>query len=116
MNQKQQEQLGELLNSVPDSVMICTKGDELRAHRPVYGNSHINRFFGHSVVKPVVYDASGNKRLRAVTSPYEKKSKLLSASEKAEQKKRELPLSRNVFRDMDAYHDKREDEFDNLLV
>ena len=116
MSQKQQEQLGELLNSVPDSVMICTKGDESRAPRPVYGNSHINRFFGHSVVKSAVYDASGKKRLRAVTSPYEKKSKRQSASEKAEQKQRERPLSRNVFRDMDAYHEKRADEFDNLLV
>ena len=69
VNLKQQEQLANLLNSVPDNVIICTKSSEKQVPIPLYGNARVNNFFGQSVVE------SHDKRgvLRAVKNPYEKK-------------------------------------------
>ena len=67
--------------------MICRKGNESRAAKPLYGNSHINTFFGHSVVRqPTTVDELRKKRLRAVTSPYEKKNQNATYEKEAKQK------------------------------
>ena len=101
VNLRQQEQLANLLNSVPDNVLICKKSSANKAPVCVYGNSRINSFFGQSVIEHR-YDAANpnvkiNKKLRKVNSPYTKD---------LQQRLENLnPLRRKVFRDFEAYQD-----------
>ena len=49
--EQQEAQLSNLLDNVPDSVLICTKPTELKASKGVYANKRFNEFFGADVLK-----------------------------------------------------------------
>ncbi len=72
----QQINLNNLLDGLPDSVLVCTKSTEERKARPLYGNVKLNSFFGCDVVN------SHNK------------SKLHKKDRKV---KKQSPLERNIF-------------------
>ena len=48
--EQQEIQLGGLLDAVPDSVYICTKGGIDKAPKGIYANFKMNQFFGRRVV------------------------------------------------------------------
>jgi len=47
----QQTQLKDVLDLVPESVFVCTKGCEQHPSRPVFANSKTNKFFGADIMK-----------------------------------------------------------------
>jgi len=49
-NKQQECQLSELLDKVPDSVFICTRGSEATAPKPVYANLNMTKFFGRDIL------------------------------------------------------------------
>ena len=49
MNKQQQEQLSNLLDTVPDSVVIFSKNTEAHTAKVLYANRRINAFFGENI-------------------------------------------------------------------
>ena len=105
-----QEQLANLLNSVPDNVLICTKGNEHHQLQPIYANARINQFFGKSVVNQSRVQTNSKKKLKKVKNPYEKKN-----SSKDRTVKEQTPLKRRIFRDTEVYRDKDADQFLDIM-
>mmetsp|Transcript_39793 Transcript_39793/g.52096 ORF Transcript_39793/g.52096 Transcript_39793/m.52096 type:complete len:91 (+) Transcript_39793:140-412(+) len=48
--ERQQGQLADLLDAVPDSVLICSRGSVDSVPKGVYANRRMNKFFGRDVV------------------------------------------------------------------
>lgn len=52
VTEKQQKQMADLLDSMPDSVFICTKGSDDKQTCPIYANLQTNVFFGRNILLP----------------------------------------------------------------
>ena len=50
ISEREQMQLANLLNTVPDNVFICSKGTESQAMQSLYANLKMNTFFGGDIV------------------------------------------------------------------
>ena len=70
-----------MLDTLPDSVLICTKGSEEKIAKPIYGNLMLNSFFGCDVI-----------------NAYEKKASL-----KKYKHEKEMPLKQRIFYDANAF-------------
>ena len=66
-SEQQQRQMADLLDAVPDSVLICSKGSHEQHLRPIYANSKTSAFFGKDIFN---YNAPRKKSmLKSVKNP-----------------------------------------------
>ena len=63
-----------LLDSVPDSVLICTQGNEDYAPKILYANTKMKNFFGSDVTRPLK-----KKRMSRGMQPITVKSPMMKA-------------------------------------